>query len=116
MFATRVLTWYRASRTNYRMKRNLRFATRRTALLLGALLFVLAETIAAAHAFDHALGHHEGACAVQALADHAGKALANTAPVLPPDLSAGIVAAGISLPAGLVSLPPYQGRAPPVVL
>lgn len=98
------------------MTHRIRSATRRTGLLLGAVLFVLAETIAAAHAFDHVLGHHDGACAVQALADHAGKALASVAPVPLLDFSASDATAGVELPPGIVSLPPYQGRAPPVVL
>jgi hypothetical protein len=78
-----------------------------------ALLLLGAQIAAVAHEFDHALGLHGSACALHAFADQAGKALTGVAPALALDHSSPVATASVAISAGIVSLPPFQGRAPP---
>src|SRR3990172_5291004 len=81
-----------------------------------ALLLLGAQIAAVAHEFDHALGLHGSACALHAFADQAGKVLASAAPTVALDHSLPVASASIAVSAGIVSLPPFRSRAPPVVL
>jgi hypothetical protein len=84
--------------------------------LLLALVLLGAQIAAIAHEFDHALGNHASVCALHVFADHAGKALSGAAQLCTQSRTAPLAFSPVAVSAGLVSFPPFQGRAPPFFL